>query len=306
LIYQLFYILFSIYFISTFFISFILLVREYFFLKSPREKIKIGYFIIGFLIPFFGTIILDVLLPLIKFGEFAGITYSLYFVTFGYFFIGIGVLGYGLFIDYREVLEKIFRGLTEMVIITDREGTILMTNEITLSKFNYKKEEFIGKKIEESIKGGREEFKEISKKLKRFGDVFEKRLYFLTKARKPIPFLSSISLTKEGIIFVGQDIKEILSYQEKLKREIREKTAQLEEAKSILEIKVAARKKELADLTQSLEERVRQKTKELRERIEELEKFQKLLRGRELKMVELEKEIERLKGELAKKRIKNE
>jgi PAS domain S-box-containing protein len=57
----------------------------------------------------------------------------------------------------------------------------------------------------------------------------------------------------------------------------------------------------LSDITrikkyrESLEEQVKERTKELREKIGELEKFQKIAVGRELKMVELKEEIKKIK-----------
>jgi len=73
-----------------------------------------------------------------------------------------------------------------------------------------------------------------------------------------------------------------------------------EESRAVLEIKVAARTKELKELAESLDKKVKERTKELQERLIELERFQRLTVGRELKMVELKKEIKRLKKELAK------
>jgi len=52
---------------------------------------------------------------------------------------------------------------------------------------------------------------------------------------------------------------------------------------------------EIKKFRESLEEKVRERTRELRNKVEELEKFHELAVGRELKMVELKKEIERLK-----------
>lgn len=72
----------------------------------------------------------------------------------------------------------------------------------------------------------------------------------------------------------------------------------LEEAKSILELKVRERTKELADLNKRLEGKVEERTKELQERMEQLEKFNRLAVGRELKMVELKKEIGKLEEAL--------
>jgi len=49
-----------------------------------------------------------------------------------------------------------------------------------------------------------------------------------------------------------------------------------------------------------LEEKIKEAIGELQEKVEELEKFHRLTVGRELKMVELKKEIEKLQKELQK------
>jgi len=58
--------------------------------------------------------------------------------------------------------------------------------------------------------------------------------------------------------------------------------------------------KMVEDLKKS-QERLKERTKELREKVKELERFQKLTVGRELRMIELKKEIEKLKNELKDK-----
>jgi PAS domain S-box-containing protein len=58
---------------------------------------------------------------------------------------------------------------------------------------------------------------------------------------------------------------------------------------------------ELKKLQEGLEKKVEERTKELKRRIAELEKFHKFAVGRELKMAELKKEIEKLKEEPKKK-----
>ncbi|MDD5342574.1 MAG: PAS domain-containing protein [Patescibacteria group bacterium] len=54
--------------------------------------------------------------------------------------------------------------------------------------------------------------------------------------------------------------------------------------------------KKLADYTKNLEKGIAEKTAELEARVDELSKLNKLMVGRELKMVELKKEIKQLKN----------
>ena len=72
----------------------------------------------------------------------------------------------------------------------------------------------------------------------------------------------------------------------------------LEEAKTSLEIRIQARTRELQELAQKLEEQIRERTKELQNKVGELEKFNRLAVGRELKMIELKEEITKLKEQL--------
>ena len=62
---------------------------------------------------------------------------------------------------------------------------------------------------------------------------------------------------------------------------------------------------EIKKFQESLEKQVKERTKELQGKITELEKFQKITVGRELKMIELKKEIERLKQELENQKLAN-
>ncbi len=78
----------------------------------------------------------------------------------------------------------------------------------------------------------------------------------------------------------------------------------LKNSHEILERKVFKRTKDLEYLKKSLEKEVEKRTKELKEKMGELEEFNELATGRELKMIELKKEIEELKkiiSELDKK-----
>ena len=96
-------------------------------------------------------------------------------------------------------------------------------------------------------------------------------------------------------IQTNDEIEELGKAFNRMAEELSRYHAALEESKIVLQIKVKARTRELEELSKSLEDKVKGRTRELEERLSELEKFHKLTVGRELKMMELKKEIERLK-----------
>jgi len=72
-------------------------------------------------------------------------------------------------------------------------------------------------------------------------------------------------------------------------------TINLEETARVLQIRIKARTKQLEEQAKFLRQENKIKTEALRERIEELERFRRLTVDRELKMIELKKEIIALK-----------
>jgi hypothetical protein len=84
-------------------------------------------------------------------------------------------------------------------------------------------------------------------------------------------------------------------------RRIYDQRQELEETALVLEIRIKAKTKELQEQSALLREENQLKTNALRRRIDELERFRRMVVGRELKMVELKEKLAQLKkdrGEL--------
>lgn len=70
----------------------------------------------------------------------------------------------------------------------------------------------------------------------------------------------------------------------------------LEDAKITLEIRVKARTRELEEMAKGLDQQVKNRTVELQKKVEELERANKLMVGREIRMLEIKKELDKIKG----------
>ncbi len=128
-------------------------------------------------------------------------------------------------------------------------------------------------------------------------------LFWKTVAYPLTELIAACRKVKEGNLDAKVKIKskteigELISTFNEMLDEEKKYKANLEEAKDVLEVKVNARTNELQELIDNQEKTIAKRTKELEERVKELERFYKLTVGRELKMIELKKEIERLKHE---------
>lgn len=170
-----------------------------------------------------------------------------------------------------EDLESYIRGFSAFlplaVCTVSPLGVIININKAAENLSGYSSFEIMGE-FTASIFLEKDEVKHIEKEIERKEFIQSKELTLVTKKRKKIPVRVFISRRKDkkrnyiGYFLAFSDITEVKALQE------------------------------------NLEKKVKERTKELQERVEELERFHKLTVGRELKMVELKKEAQRLKKEI--------
>lgn len=112
---------------------------------------------------------------------------------------------------------------------------------------------------------------------------------------KKIEIKATDEIGQLGVAFNEMTSKLKESY-EVLESRITERTKELQEERGSLEKKVDERTSELEGLKNNLEKTVIERTKNLNSKVLELERMNDLMVGREIKMAELKKEIEKLKN----------
>lgn len=170
-------------------------------------------------------------------------------------------------------------GMVDVVGMTDMEGRIIQINE-AVEAWGYKKEDLIGKPVVEVLaKRSLPNLKEERNKTLKTGVMRNLELIGLRKNGSEFPVLVNVTLMKDakgkptGRIFAIRDITELKRLQEN------DKAAAAENARA---------------------EEAEKYSKELEAKVKELEEFHDVAVGRELKMIELEEEIEKLERKLKK------
>lgn len=172
---------------------------------------------------------------------------------------------------YRSIVETANEG----IFVVDRERRFTFVNQHTLDIFGVTIDEILGRKMDEFVAPNEmaDHLKEIQERTK--GKVSQYERCFLRKENRTICCIVSVSgLFDENNQFMGS-IGMLLDITERKKRE-----------------------EEIRSLNAELEQRVRERTAELEKKNVELERLNKVFVGRELRMIELKKQILTLEKEL--------
>ena len=140
--------------------------------------------------------------------------------------LGINMLGEELQSSTvsRDYLESIYRGVVDMLIVTDFEGVIQKVNPTVCKLLAHKELDIIGKSMNEIVAYEGEEFLlNLNRDLSPKGYCYNVERQFITSAGKQIPVSFSCSLLHDrsnnvnGILFIAKDISELKMTENQLK-----------------------------------------------------------------------------------------
>lgn len=179
-------------------------------------------------------------------------------------------------LESLEVYIKSFSSFLPLAICTVNPLRIIIdVNQAFQKLTHYIAVEIIGEPLEK-IFLEKKELEGLLEEVQKKEKIRTKELTLLSKERKETPVSLSVSIRKDekgnliGYFLAVFDITEIKKFREEL------------------------------------EDKVKKRTKELQEKVEELENFHKLAVGRELKMIALKEEIEKLKKKKNRSTLKKD
>ncbi|PWB50692.1 MAG: hypothetical protein C3F06_11525 [Candidatus Methanoperedenaceae archaeon] len=172
---------------------------------------------------------------------------------------------------YRSMVETANEG----IFVIDQERRFTFVNQHTMDMLGYAADEIMGRKFDEFVVPHEmtDHLKESRERTK--GKVSQYERTFLRKDNRTICCIASVSpLFDENNRFMGS-FGMLMDITERKKKE-----------------------EEIRSLNAELEQRVRERTAELEKKNIELERFNKVFVGRELRMIELKKQITKLEKEM--------
>lgn len=210
----------------------------------------------------------------------------------------------------RDRIKTIVAAAAEGIIVLNQEGRLSLINPVAEKMLHIAFANVQGEKIEK-LYGIKTQGQEIDLKDRPEYQVFETGkivrygieddFYIQTTLGTTFPASINISPLIEGnrttgAVIVFDDISKEKLAKEQIEQEVRKRTLELKNAQVSLEARTA----ELEKLKGSLEVSIAERTNELKNKVTELEHMNKLMIGRELKMIELKKEIAELKNKLGR------
>jgi PAS domain S-box-containing protein len=197
----------------------------------------------------------------------------------------------------KKEMENYLNLVGNIVVALDKNGKIILLNREGYLLLEYQEGDLIGKNwFDVAIP---ETEKEAVK------NVFQNNI---TNDVSVAEYYENNILSKTGVLHLiswhnralndkkGEIIGTISSGEDVTQRKRMEK--ELEDSKTVLEIKVRARTHELRELAAVQEKIIQERTRELNKKIFEMERFNKLTMGREEKILELKEKIKELEKKI--------
>lgn len=218
--------------------------------------------------------------------------------------------------DLRRYIEDFTSFLPLAFCMVNPLDYVLDCNKSMEEMSGYDKMEIIGNEISFLFKE-KEVVKDFVSEVANKKGVTEKEVTLITKDSKEVlARVSALSRLDEEGNFTGYfltitDITEAKMFEESLEKKIKERTKELEsanrrleESEAVLEIKINARTKELAELNESLEQKIQERTKELEQKATELEQKAQDMEQTQVALLNLAEDTEKASQEAEQEKEK--
>lgn len=273
--------------------SVILLILHYKQRKTAVERRKTLLFIIGITIPLLGATISDLIFVIL---DIDILTIGVLFTSFTGIIVGYAILRYKLFnFNPASVSSYILETMSEGLLILDKSFKIEYANKRAMELLKQNHDQITGSSMRNYFTTIQEweKFQNeliIPLETKQIIEASENEIVTPDSKIVPISFSSTRVVTdkkNQEITYIISltDISEIQKSNYFLEEKVKERTLELEKTKANLEITVKERTKQLEE-----------KLNELAQLNSDLKTLNNFMVGRELKMMELKKELEKLKN----------
>jgi PAS domain S-box-containing protein len=231
-----------------------------------QQKNQMTVFILAFGFPLIGGLISEVIFPLLN-QVVPPLTSALF--SFSGVFIAYAIFKYEfLAISPALAFERIFNTMKDALIVADQNGEIILFNDATMNMTGYLKDELLNRSLDQLLTD--KDMQQIDFKYFQNKSLDNERMNFIHKTNltptkiqiSSKPFVTQTG-SAQGLVLVAHDI----SAREELIEHLEKKTFELESSKKILE-----------------------KT------MEEVQRLNTTMVGREVKMVELKNRIRELEN----------